>query len=120
MNADKPKHDPPRSKSPYDLGGENDIGALNYSQQASINLTKVKTRKANEEYLRSHPEIGFMITAFMREAFETKPDNVREYAANFFTHPDLKRKMAKIQEDHENKMKICEIANTITSSTVDA
>lgn len=41
MNADKPKLSAPRSVSDYDLGSEDDIGALSEHQQSAINLVKV-------------------------------------------------------------------------------
>lgn len=41
MNADQPKSDKPRSLAEFDLGGEENIGALTFSQQSSLNLHKV-------------------------------------------------------------------------------
>ncbi|OON22384.1 hypothetical protein X801_01715 [Opisthorchis viverrini] len=61
-----PKHDPPLTMEAYDLGGPGKLGALKNHQQAATNRLKTETRINNEKYLREHPEIQFMISAFLR------------------------------------------------------
>lgn len=39
--ADKPQHGPPHGMEKYDLGGEDDLGALSVAQQADLNQFKV-------------------------------------------------------------------------------
>ena len=39
--ADKPKHAPPHGMEPYDLGGDNNLGALSQEQQEKLNKFKV-------------------------------------------------------------------------------
>lgn len=39
--ADKPKHRPPHGMEPYDLGGDNNLGALSQEQQEKLNKFKV-------------------------------------------------------------------------------
>ena len=41
--AEQPKHNAPEGMEPYDLGGENDLGALSQKQQADLNSFKVCT-----------------------------------------------------------------------------
>ncbi|PAA53317.1 hypothetical protein BOX15_Mlig028497g2 [Macrostomum lignano] len=87
--AAKPRHDPPHSMEPYDLGGGDDLGALSEDQQRQLNEVKIKKRLANEAYLRAHPEIDCLISGFLQEAFIRKPANVREFAAEYFTDSAL-------------------------------
>ena len=37
----RPRGEPPHGMEPYDLGGENDLGALSYEQQQKLNDFKV-------------------------------------------------------------------------------
>ena len=39
--AGQPKHNPPQGMEPYDLGGQDDLGALSTEQQAKLNKFKV-------------------------------------------------------------------------------
>lgn len=39
--ADKPKHAPPHGMEPYDLSGNNNLGALSQEQQEKLNKFKV-------------------------------------------------------------------------------
>lgn len=39
--ADQPKADPPHGMEGYDLGGQNDLGALSQEQQEQLNKHKV-------------------------------------------------------------------------------
>ena len=46
----KPKHDHPEGMEPYDLGGENDLGALSKEQQEKLNKFKVKRYLLDERF----------------------------------------------------------------------
>ncbi|CAH8507418.1 unnamed protein product [Schistosoma turkestanicum] len=74
-----PKHDPPAGMEPYDLPRERDLGALSNAQQAATNKLKTETRLNNELYLRKHPEIKYMITAFLRDILTKQPEDAREH-----------------------------------------
>jgi hypothetical protein len=58
----KPFHpaDPPRNMQSYD------IGALMYDQIRALNDRKMMTRRENEMYFKSHPEIKSLITILLR------------------------------------------------------
>ncbi|XP_066577670.1 RIIa domain-containing protein 1 [Amia ocellicauda] len=66
-----------------------DIGALNPEQQERLRQFKIKTRIANETYVRSHPEVELLLSEFLREVFLKRPVDIREFAADHFTDPDL-------------------------------
>ncbi|CAH8554202.1 unnamed protein product [Schistosoma guineensis] len=72
LGSYRPNHDPPAGMEPYDLPREGDLGALSNAQQGATNKLKAQTRLNNEHYLRKHPEIKYMITAFLREHFVGK------------------------------------------------
>uniref|UniRef100_A0A672LN05 RIIa domain-containing protein n=1 Tax=Sinocyclocheilus grahami TaxID=75366 RepID=A0A672LN05_SINGR len=46
-----------------------DLGALSLEQQEKLHQFKVKTRIANEQYLRSHPEVEMLLSDFLRSVF---------------------------------------------------
>ncbi|KAJ8398524.1 hypothetical protein AAFF_G00427790 [Aldrovandia affinis] len=66
-----------------------DIGALSPEQQEKLRQFKINTRIANEKYLRSHPEVEVLMSNFLRDVFFKRPVNIREFAADHFTDPDL-------------------------------
>ncbi|KAG5856456.1 RIIa domain-containing protein 1 [Anguilla rostrata] len=66
-----------------------DIGALSPEQQEKLRQFKINTRIGNEKYLRSHPEVEVLLSDFLREVFLKRPADIREFAANHFTDPDL-------------------------------
>ncbi|XP_050987277.1 RIIa domain-containing protein 1-like isoform X1 [Labeo rohita] len=43
-----------------------DFSALSPEQQEKLHHFKVKTRVANEKYLRSHPEVEMLLSDFLR------------------------------------------------------
>ena len=51
---------------------------------------QVELRVDNERYLRKHPELRQLFKHFMAQVLEEKPSNVQEFAARFFTQPDLR------------------------------
>ncbi|CAK8694727.1 RIIa domain-containing protein 1-like [Clavelina lepadiformis] len=79
----RPTKNPPHGMEDYDLG------ALSDEQQAALTSFKIKTRMHNEDYLRTHPQVEVLISGFLRELLLRRPNNVREFAAAYFTHPDL-------------------------------
>ncbi|CAH8851726.1 unnamed protein product [Trichobilharzia szidati] len=85
LGSAPPKHDPPASMEPYDLGRDGDLGALSNAQQGATNKLKTQTRLSNEQYLRQHPEVKYMVTAFLRDILTKQPENAREhFAAQIF------------------------------------
>ncbi|CAM9715430.1 unnamed protein product [Heterosigma akashiwo] len=58
--------------------------SLTEQQQQSLNEAKVQLRIENEEYLRKHPELKQLISHFMSKVLEERPENVNEFAKNFF------------------------------------
>ncbi|XP_006919844.1 RIIa domain-containing protein 1 isoform X2 [Pteropus alecto] len=72
---------------------ESDPGALSPAQLEQLRDLKIQTRIANEKYLRTHKEVEFLISGFFREMFLQRPDNVREFASDYFTDPTLPKKI---------------------------
>ncbi|XP_078524384.1 RIIa domain-containing protein 1 [Lissotriton helveticus] len=85
-----------------------DPGALTPEQLERLRDFKIKTRIANERYLRSHKELPLLLAGFLREVMLKRPENVREFAAEYFTDPELpskiQEKLAK-KEEEENECK---------------
>ncbi|KXJ27218.1 RIIa domain-containing protein 1 [Exaiptasia diaphana] len=67
-----------------------DSGALTPEQQLQLNQFKITTRIDNEKYLRDHPEVSYLLAGFLGNVFKQRPDNVREFAAKYFSNPSLK------------------------------
>eukprot|EP00741_Cyanophora_paradoxa_P017308 tig00020961_g16718.t1 len=66
---------------------------LDAEQQRTLNEKKARLRVENEYYLREHPELSRMISMFLAEMLEKKPDNVLQFAGKFFTAPELATKV---------------------------
>ncbi|XP_042346523.1 RIIa domain-containing protein 1 [Plectropomus leopardus] len=66
-----------------------DVGVLNAEQQEKLRQFKIKTRIDNEKYLRSHPEVEVLIGDFLREVLLNRPADIRQFAADHFTNPNL-------------------------------
>ncbi|XP_053133339.1 RIIa domain-containing protein 1 isoform X2 [Hemicordylus capensis] len=69
----------------------------------SCSLAQINTKIANEKYLRSHKEVELLLSGFLREVLLKRPEDIREFAADYFTNPELptqvKRElMAKINQ----------------------
>ncbi|XP_072317146.1 RIIa domain-containing protein 1-like isoform X2 [Eucyclogobius newberryi] len=64
-------------------------GALSAEQQEQEKQLKSQTRINNENYLRSHPELDILIGDFLRAVLLQRPVDVRDFAAEFFTDPNL-------------------------------
>ncbi|CAH8556651.1 unnamed protein product [Schistosoma margrebowiei] len=95
----RPNHDPPAGMEPYDLPREKDLGALSNAQQGETNKLKAQTRLNNELYLRKHPEIKYMITAFLRDILTKQPEDAREHFVDFFTGPNLESNIDNIKKE---------------------
>ncbi|XP_028566802.2 RIIa domain-containing protein 1 [Podarcis muralis] len=70
-----------------------DWGALNSEQQIKLSHFKINTRIANEKYLRAHKEVEMLLSGFLREVLLQRPNNMREFAADYFTNPELPKKI---------------------------
>uniref|UniRef100_A0A8D2H3U9 Regulatory subunit of type II PKA R-subunit domain containing 1 n=1 Tax=Urocitellus parryii TaxID=9999 RepID=A0A8D2H3U9_UROPR len=53
----------------------------------------IQTRIANERYLRTRQEVELLLSGFFREMFLKRPDNILEFAADYFTDPGLPNKI---------------------------
>jgi hypothetical protein len=51
---------------------------------------KLDIRVSNEEYLRSHPELNSMLKMFMEDVLNEYPENILEYAGEYFDKENLK------------------------------
>jgi len=81
--ATRPTRNPPHGMEDYD------IGALSDEQQTTLSNFKIQTRMNNERYLQSHPEVEIIMQSFLRQLLLQRPEDIREFAAKYFTHPDL-------------------------------
>ncbi|XP_073493285.1 RIIa domain-containing protein 1 [Phyllobates terribilis] len=70
-----------------------DQGALNCVQQEQLRDWKIQTRIINEQYLRSRPELQLLLSGFIREVLLKRPENIREFAADYFTDPTRRAKL---------------------------
>ncbi|CAH1255008.1 RIIa domain-containing protein 1-like [Branchiostoma lanceolatum] len=96
----KPQRDPPQGMEPFDRG------ALSEEQQAKLNQFKVQTRLGNERYLREHPEVSCMVSGFLGDVLAKKPENIREFAAEYFRNPELPDQVRKEVAAQEEKNRI--------------
>ncbi|KAK7115539.1 RIIa domain-containing protein 1-like [Littorina saxatilis] len=99
--AEQPKHKAPEGMESYDLGGDNDLGALSKKQQEELNKFKIKTRMENEKYLREHPEVECILAGFLGETLQKRPEDIREFAADYFTKPELPGVVQKQLEERQ-------------------
>ncbi|XP_048117582.1 RIIa domain-containing protein 1-like [Alosa alosa] len=77
-----------------------DIDALSPEQQEKLRQFKIQTRIANEKFLRTHPEVEVLLSHFLRDVFLKRPVDIREFAAEHFTDPDLSQKIqSELQHD---------------------
>ncbi|KAL3980734.1 RUN and SH3 domain-containing protein 1 [Sarotherodon galilaeus] len=66
-----------------------DVSVLNAEQQEKLRQFKIKTRIDNERYLRSHPEVDVLIGDFLRDVLHKRPADIRGFAADHFSNPNL-------------------------------
>ncbi|XP_033749626.1 RIIa domain-containing protein 1-like [Pecten maximus] len=103
--ADKPKHHPPHGMEPYDLSRQDDLGALSQEQQDKLNKFKTQTRLENEKYLRNHPEVECLIAGFLGDVLRNRPDNIKDFAAGYFTDDKLPDVLENQLQDRQHKFK---------------
>ncbi|XP_052795569.1 RIIa domain-containing protein 1-like [Mya arenaria] len=101
----KPQENSPHGMEPYDLGGNGDLGALSKEQQEKLNKYKIKTRIENEKYLREHPEVECLVSGFLQSVLTQRPENIREFAAEHFTDPDLPTDVERKLEARQQKIR---------------
>ncbi|XP_053906991.1 RIIa domain-containing protein 1 isoform X2 [Cuculus canorus] len=53
-------------------------------------------RASTQRFLRAHPTVERLLRGFFRELLLRRPENVLEFAAEYFTNPELPRQ---IQEE---------------------
>ncbi|XP_070807225.1 RIIa domain-containing protein 1 [Pituophis catenifer annectens] len=70
-----------------------DAGALYPPQQLQLMTYKINTKINNEKYLRAHTEIEVLLSGFLRDVLMKRPENIREFAADYFTNPELPKKI---------------------------
>ncbi|KAK3588786.1 hypothetical protein CHS0354_011993 [Potamilus streckersoni] len=101
----QPQHNPPHGMESYDLGGEKNLGALSQEQQDKLNKFKIQTRMANERYLREHPEVECLLAGFLGDVLRRRPENIRDFAAEYFTDSELPKVVERQLEDRQAHMK---------------
>ena len=60
------------------------IKSLVESQKHIVDDKIIEIRMENEEYLRKHPELSILITAFVMKVLDEHPENILECAGEFF------------------------------------
>ncbi|XP_055974740.1 RIIa domain-containing protein 1 [Sorex fumeus] len=70
-------------------------GALPLSplQLEELRRCKIQTRIANEKYLRTHREVELLVSGFFREILLQRPDNILDFATEYFVDPALPDKI---------------------------
>ncbi|XP_033634692.1 RIIa domain-containing protein 1-like [Asterias rubens] len=94
-----PNHNPPRGMEGYDLG------ALSAEQQEKLNQFKIQTRLGNEKFLRDHPEVDVLLAGFLGDVLTQRPENIRDFAADWFTKPHLKDSVHSQLKQRENSLR---------------
>ncbi|XP_041035723.1 RIIa domain-containing protein 1-like [Carcharodon carcharias] len=93
MADPKPQVPPPYGMEAYDLG------ALNDEQEEKLWHFKIHTRIANEYYLRNHPEVEMLLREFMRSVLLERPEDIREFASEYYTDAKLPLKIQKMLKE---------------------
>ncbi|XP_025022770.1 RIIa domain-containing protein 1 [Python bivittatus] len=70
-----------------------DVGSLHTKQLDQLLAFKINTKINNEKYLRAHTEIEVLLSGFLRDVLMQRPENIREFAADYFTNPELPKKI---------------------------
>ncbi|XP_018300797.1 uncharacterized protein [Mycetomoellerius zeteki] len=74
--------DPPHGMQNYD------VGALTRDQKQALNKMKMTTRKENEIYFKSHPEIRGLVGILLRHVLSKQPlIDIHEVVGTFFNRP---------------------------------
>lgn len=64
---------------------------LSQGEQRKLNDQKKRIRFENEKYLQAHPELRHMMDLLFAELLERKPKDSLNYAAKYFTYPELRK-----------------------------
>eukprot|EP00040_Diaphanoeca_grandis_P041277 m.262739 g.262739 ORF g.262739 m.262739 type:complete len:98 (+) comp46851_c0_seq1:204-497(+) len=80
--ADRDNHEPELEEPP-----------LTDEQQSVLNGVKIDTRFEDEAYLRAHPEIKLMVSAFTKSVLDNLPSDVKAFAGEYFTDGKLSEKV---------------------------
>ncbi|XP_039219533.1 RIIa domain-containing protein 1 isoform X3 [Crotalus tigris] len=70
-----------------------DVGALHPTQLSQLVAYKINSKINNEKYLRTHTEIEVLLSGFLRDVLMKRPENIQEFAADYFTNPELPKKI---------------------------
>ncbi|XP_065836674.1 RIIa domain-containing protein 1-like [Oscarella lobularis] len=90
-----------------------DAKALTEEQQAKLDKKKIRTRIENEAYLRNHPEVTLLLSGFMKEVLIKRPENVRQFAAEHFSQPELADSIQEHVKEHRNVFKARKMSQAI-------
>mmetsp|Transcript_20343 Transcript_20343/g.23045 ORF Transcript_20343/g.23045 Transcript_20343/m.23045 type:complete len:94 (+) Transcript_20343:74-355(+) len=74
-------------RNPHDLIG---IKGIIPAQNRELENKKVQLRMDNERYLREHPELGWMVSVFLRKVLYEKPEKILHFSGEFFDRNDLR------------------------------
>ncbi|CAI7998058.1 RIIa domain-containing protein 1 [Geodia barretti] len=78
----------------------NDTTALTGEQQSTLDKHKVTLRIENELFLRRHPELHTLLSSFVSEVLLKKPQNIKEFAAGYFSDPSMLRQRHSPEADN--------------------
>ncbi|GAW82978.1 hypothetical protein, conserved [Plasmodium gonderi] len=67
---------------------------LSEEQKTQVKNFKINKVIQNEIYLKKNKILKYLIQIFLCDLLKEKPDDVYEYAAYYFTHPELKQNIA--------------------------
>ncbi|KAL3315732.1 RIIa domain-containing protein 1 [Cichlidogyrus casuarinus] len=98
--ANYPSDKPPHGMEDYDIPNlPSNLGALNQQQQYYLNELKTEKRIEANQYLLNHPEVNCLLISFMRNILKDKPNDVREYSAQFFNNEDLPKHVEEVSRE---------------------
>ncbi|ANQ10584.1 Uncharacterized protein PCOAH_00048850 [Plasmodium coatneyi] len=67
---------------------------LSEEQKEKVNHFKIKKVLQNEVYLKKNKILKYLIHIFVCDLLKEKPDDIYEFAACYFTHPQLRQSVA--------------------------
>ncbi|GAB68455.1 hypothetical protein PCYB_133290 [Plasmodium cynomolgi strain B] len=67
---------------------------LSKEQKEKVNQFKIKKVLQNEAYLKKKKILKYLIHIFVCDLLREKPDDIYEFAACYFTHPQLRQSVA--------------------------
>lgn len=69
------------------------------AQKNEIEKKKLELRIENEKYFRQHPELACMTQLFIFKVLDDRPENILQYAGNFFDRAELHEVVKKFIEE---------------------